>query len=108
MMGIQMKNIPTRKCPGEEASQEPPEENIVEDVELYRSISVMTVGVKRLDGSMALLGFSTSYGDTQSGMYRNIKVSCLDYELTKQRYTTTLQCVGSQIGQQTQLIDYRA
>jgi hypothetical protein len=55
----------------EEDSQIPPEEHMVEDIELYRNISVMTAEVQRFEGSIALLGSSTAYLDTQSGMRRH-------------------------------------
>jgi hypothetical protein len=55
---------------GEENSQTPLEE-MVEDIELYRNISVMTTGVQRFEGSTALLGFSTAYVGTKLGMRRH-------------------------------------
>jgi hypothetical protein len=68
----------------------------VEDIELYRNISVRAARVQRFEGSIAFLGSSSAYVDTQSGMpVATIKVSSLDYQLTRQRYTTALQYVGS-------------
>jgi hypothetical protein len=60
-----------KETSAEEDSQKPLEEHIAEDIELYRNISVMAAGVQRFEGSMALLGSSTAYGDTQSGMCRH-------------------------------------
>jgi hypothetical protein len=56
---------------GEEDSQTPPEEHMVEDIELYRNISIMTAEVQSFESSIALLGSSTAYIDTQSGMGRH-------------------------------------
>jgi hypothetical protein len=46
---------------GEEDSQKPSEGHIMEDIELYRNISVMAAGVQRFEGSTALLGSSSAY-----------------------------------------------